>query len=81
MRFQPSAVRIFLGPRGVADLDFSGSAFLGSVALGFFLKKREIIGASWLHQPLDLAYLRFSGMSNNFFKSLCFERDWGIKNV
>ena len=62
-RFQPSAVRSFLGGEGLslggegffsraaAGLGFSGAAFLGFSALGFLLKNREII-----HMPLSPGY-------------------------
>jgi len=49
-RFQPSAVIIFFLEDDVlkrsSDLGFSDALFLGAAAaLGFFLKKREIIEA------------------------------------
>ncbi len=64
-RFQPSAVRSFLGGEGLsrsgagfsltaAGLGFSGAAFLGFSALGFLLKNRVIINMPILEEIAKL---------------------------
>ncbi len=62
-RFHPSAVNsLFGGALG------SGAAFLGSAALGFFLKKREII----VTLPLKLYSRRISGGCQEFILFFAF---------